>query len=804
MFKRSSITILLLAAILFTSFYFFSYSNPAEAVFEDDTAHLVIEAQNNKVMPKHFRKTTDLALVKTNQKLNLNGLDELNISGSHQFSVNGIRFIKSSIGAKLPILDIDLRQESHGFLNGNAVSWANKLNNANAGMSLDQVLKAEEAMLNGIVLNKPIRFFNHPKISIRPKKVQSEKQVVESHKISYLRVPVTDGKLPSDDMVDYFVKAISSLREPTWLHFHCKEGIGRTTTFMAMYDMMKNAKTISAEEIIDRQVAMANLSPNSVQSFYSKERIEFLKAFHKYCIENTDNFKTNWSQSRQPLTSGFVKNTMQPKELFVISQDNISSAERTMLSTLQGLIANNSDSLIYLTSSSHPDYKLWLDDLKANYGVDYKTVTDPWQLLNRYKAYVKGYVLYSRSSDNDPSINNACTLAALEQSIAIDANLEAKVKSIGITKPVGDCRNTDESWAFNNLWNSDLNKNMVIELSPKIDSALRDYAIMTKSLVFYESDPKQVALRNKVFSSLEKDSICLGWGPDEYVNISTASQNGVCVIPADWSYNLSVLSAFPSTPASQYESPAPSQEEGVHYVTFIMSDGDNQQWYLGSSYTSPKWYGSTQRGSFNMGWTISPSMYYLTPSVFNLYYKSAKQGEHRDYFMVSPSGLGYMLPSKYDPDDLSLHVRKLNSYMKEVDQRYVSVIDDNGFRDIYAYDKYTNQPNIEGIFYLNFKRQDDYKGEILWSNEKPIVSCRYLLWANLEEEESLINKINSSIAEGETDVKQPTAYSVVYVHAWSKDMDRVSKVISKLKENPKVRIVAPDTLMTQVKNNLKK
>ena len=71
---------------------------------------------------------------------------------------------------------------------------------------------------------------------------------------------------------------------------------------------------------------------------------------------------------------------------------------------------------------------------------------------------------------------------------------------------------------------------------------------MTKSLIFYEDKINDTSLRDKIFSSMEKDSICLGWGPDEFINVSTASKYGISMVAADWSYNLTVLSSFPSLP----------------------------------------------------------------------------------------------------------------------------------------------------------------------------------------------------------------------------------------------------------------
>ncbi|MFL0194796.1 GxGYxYP domain-containing protein [Clostridium sp. WILCCON 0269] len=504
--------------------------------------------------------------------------------------------------------------------------------------------------------------------------------------------------------------------------------------------------------------------------------------------------------------SYYTKNPKRPNHLYAIYENDLTSAEKTMIATLQGVISNISDSQIYILSKSQQDYKIWLDDLKENYGITYDIVKNPWYLLDKFKSHVKGYVLYHNSSSKDPSINNACSLAAVKNCLAIDESIENKIRTHGIKKMKGDCRNTDKYWAYNNLWKFKLNHSTVIELSPNKSVPLRDYAIMNKCLVFYEDTAKDFSLRDKIFGSMKKDSICLGWGPDEYGNVKEASKYGVSVVPADWSYNLTVLSAFPSIPITQESNKAPLNNlssKDMHYVTFVMSDGDNQQWNLGNNYSSKKWYGSSSRGKFNMGFAISPSIYELAPTAFKLYYKSAHSGTYNDNFIVSPSGEGYMYPSKFKEDALKLNIKRLNNYMKKADQKYVAILDDWSFRNIGLWDKYTAYPNIQGIFYLNYSRQDDYKGEILWSNGKPVVSCRNLLWSKLEENNTLIEKINSYVNQGYTDISNPNAYTFVYVHAWSKTMGDVEKVISELNKNPKIKIVTPDTFMNLIKNNIK-
>lgn len=502
-------------------------------------------------------------------------------------------------------------------------------------------------------------------------------------------------------------------------------------------------------------------------------------------------------------SSYYIKNTTRPTKLYVVSLSKMTDSEKTMIVTLQGQVNNVSTSQIYTLSSGEPDYEIWLNDLKSNYNVKYEIVEDPWLLLDKFKNSIDGYVLYSKNSKTDPSINNACSLASLKKSIAIDKSIEEKVKSKGITKLNGDCSNTDKYWAYNNLWNKGLNHSIAVQLSPNKTGPLRDYAIMSKALVFYEDMPSDFSLRDKVFGSMEKDSICLGWGPNEFHNVVEASKYGVNVIPSDWSYNLTVLSSFPSIPLTQNSGTKALKEDNVHYVTFVMSDGDNQQWNLGKNYSSPKWYGSKDRGNFNMGWAMTPSLYDLAPTVLKLYYKNANSGINSDNFIVSPSGNGYMYPSKFDKAALDMQVKSLNTYMKNVNQKYVAILDDWALDNISVWNKYTEQPNIQGLFYLNFSKQNDYKGKIIWSNNKPIVSCRDLLWSGLEDNNDLINKINAYVNSGFTDINDPNSYTFVYVHAWSKTMADVQSVVNKLNKNSKIRIVTPDKFMEHISENVR-
>lgn len=239
------------------------------------------DSSNTKTLPKNFRKTSDLSSIENIKYLNLEGLDTLNISGSEQFTEFNLSLLKENIDNNFSIVDIDLREESHGFINGFAISFANSNNSANKGLTHNEVINKENKDLSSIKLGEALIFYNNKEII--PKLVQTEAEVTQSKNLSYFRIPVTDGGLPSEDMVNRFVSFVNELPKNTWLHFHCKAGIGRTTTFMIMYDIMKNYNNVSLNDIIARQVLLANLSTKESIDFFMERRYTFLNDFYNKC-----------------------------------------------------------------------------------------------------------------------------------------------------------------------------------------------------------------------------------------------------------------------------------------------------------------------------------------------------------------------------------------------------------------------------------------------------------------------------------------------------------------------------------------
>jgi hypothetical protein len=263
-------------------------------VFASDGLLLRLDAENDvQQLPRNFRTFSDL-----------------HIAGSAEFSAKSLLAVKQAIAADKLVI-VDLRQESHGFVNGSAVSWYGNHNWGNLNKSTSDILADEQGRLNGLLQQKKVVM---NKNLIKDKRsgnligleterwnvdsVMTEEQLAQTQGLGYFRITVPDHRRSSDQDVDQFISFVKVLPENTWLYFHCEAGKGRTTTFMVMYDMMKNAKRDSVDEIVARHVAKGGLDLNDIgndwRAPYAQERQVFLRKFYEYCRSNNDSYTTSW------------------------------------------------------------------------------------------------------------------------------------------------------------------------------------------------------------------------------------------------------------------------------------------------------------------------------------------------------------------------------------------------------------------------------------------------------------------------------------------------------------------------------
>ena len=226
--------------------------------------------------------------------MRLRDIPTLNISGSAQFTKDQLLNLKNSIN-KDNICIVDLRQESHGMINDLAISFLNPYKDLNNGFTTEQTIKAENSLLNKIKIGNTIQLYKHTGIFIKDITVDfisNESQLVTEADMQYKRFAVKDNSAPTPDIVDEFVEFIKNKPDDIHLHFHCAAGKGRTTSFMVMYQAMKNNSNLTLEQLLSYQYNMGgvNLHDNNIQ-------YNFLEDFCNYVQKNKDsNYSISYSQ----------------------------------------------------------------------------------------------------------------------------------------------------------------------------------------------------------------------------------------------------------------------------------------------------------------------------------------------------------------------------------------------------------------------------------------------------------------------------------------------------------------------------
>ena len=279
-----------------------------------------IDSKDKDKLPRNFRTANsayrkDVDPKKAGEGFEANpsrkGLATLYASGSAEFSAKEfdkmVPVLKEQ--AKGPIYIVDLRQESHGLINGTAVSWYGARDWGNLGKSKRAALRDEKRRLKAVrgrevtmaKLGKDKQPVNP--VTVEAELVMTEEQLVKSRCLRYFRIAATDHVWPSAENIDDFIRFARKLPKDAWLHFHCQAGEGRTTAYMAMYDMMKNPD-LPLTTILSRQyllggnyVAYRVVEPQAGdwKAAYYNQKADMVAKFYEYVQENQkNNFAKPW------------------------------------------------------------------------------------------------------------------------------------------------------------------------------------------------------------------------------------------------------------------------------------------------------------------------------------------------------------------------------------------------------------------------------------------------------------------------------------------------------------------------------
>lgn len=305
--KKISLIILLSFILLCQSILFVS----AQDAHEGYTWR--VDTQNVSQLPRNFRTTSDSLKMTDEVKPSIQGLAQLHESGSAQFSSLEFEQMLPKLKelSSGPIYIIDLRQESHGLLNGIGVSWYGEHNWANVGKKLAEVEADENARIKATLGQSiTISALDDNKKASNPQEITvssalTESEFVTSHGVKYVRISATDHSWPNAENIDRFIRFYKTLPKNAWLHFHCQAGEGRTTAYMIMYDMMRNGKNVSFDDIIKRQILIggqdilktkATKAKDAWKNELYEEKVKFIAKFYEYVTQTPDDLPITWSE----------------------------------------------------------------------------------------------------------------------------------------------------------------------------------------------------------------------------------------------------------------------------------------------------------------------------------------------------------------------------------------------------------------------------------------------------------------------------------------------------------------------------
>ena len=319
-----------------------------------------------------------------------------------------------------------------------------------------------------------------------------------------------------------------------------------------------------------------------------------------------------------------------PGSLWVVEPSAWSRSEQTMVATLQGLVAR-SDCPIWINERDGM-HEVVLEELVKE-GVEMRSADDPWSLVTECFETIQGYVVYDSGGD---SINTATSLCGVKQAVAVSEELVERVQMAGL-KELADVRGLTPMEVFEKHLRSWSKGGLVVQESRK-HRHLRDWVVAEKAFCYHGLSKDDQA---RVHGRMEPNHRVLGWD-GEHDFVREVSGLGGMVLPADWSWNLSVTSrldvALPEPPSTKLIPAKP----GERIVAFVMSDGDNVQWMGGPFVRRAGFWSSPHRGSFPMTWEVPPLLGELNPRGLRHLYRTASSGTVTDGFVAGPSGAGYV------------------------------------------------------------------------------------------------------------------------------------------------------------------
>jgi hypothetical protein len=395
---------------------------------------------------------------------------------------------------------------------------------------------------------------------------------------------------------------------------------------------------------------------------------------------------TNWA------ASGLWPTFQAPDQLEVYDIRSASQDAQLSITTMTGVI-NRQQPKVYLLSSA--DAAFWLQEVFAQIPQDVSPATGNAALdamLNSYGSSIRGMIIYDPNCID--SINIATMMAGQDDGIVVSPAQADVLQGPPHQLPViADLRiyqwkNRIQAytWSESNLLKNAAT-NLIAGFDPKIPGALRSFLVATRTFIYW-LDPRNFlpnilhgwvserGLTQRIFSAFPAGTIHLGWFIDEPQGVSFTSKAAMPVLASDFFQNLEVWSSVQNVQSTDQArnvgaglAPALTAGAPKAYVSFTISDGDNLQY---DQHRMAQLWEDPARGTMPIGWTISPALIRVAPSLASYYMSTASAN---DELIAGPSGAGYMYPSDWPQAQLSGFLQLTGELMQAMKLSVIEVLD---------------------------------------------------------------------------------------------------------------------------------
>lgn len=274
---------------------------------------MILNMHDKSELPYRFR-TSWGDVPKSDDSTNLS---RLKVIGSAQFSEqqfkNAVLFLNKFGVSPDRLVVVDLREEPHAFVNGLAFHWYARNAWWTQSAPVAYVVEAEKERLNQLTPGETISLkgiegkdkagnvTRLKEFQITIHSLKTEEQVVTESGAHYVRIAVTDHMRPEDKDVDQFLDLIQTLPPEVCIYVHCHAGHGRTSTFMIMYDIIRNP-ALPLHAIIDRQVQLGSIDVRKLSNPLKNHkhpnerfRMQFIHKFYHYVNAPDGLGKMSWT-----------------------------------------------------------------------------------------------------------------------------------------------------------------------------------------------------------------------------------------------------------------------------------------------------------------------------------------------------------------------------------------------------------------------------------------------------------------------------------------------------------------------------